>query len=65
MRALNAEIKMKRSQLNAISYAIQKRENAKREKFLIEKEGGLDAFNKSGYKTLVWYIKSKYGDCAR
>lgn len=56
---------MKRSQLNAISYAIQKRENVRREKFLIEKEGSLDEFNKSGYKTLVWYIKSKYGNCAR
>lgn len=56
---------MKRSQLNAISYAIQKRENARREKFLIEKEGSLEEFNKSGYKSLVWYIKSKYGNCAR
>ena len=56
---------MKRSQLNAISYAIQKRENAKREKFIIEKEGSLDAFNKSGYKSLIWYIKSKYSNCVR
>lgn len=56
---------MKRSQLNAISYAIQKRENAKREKFIIEREGSLETFNKSGYKSLIWYIKSKYGNCVR
>lgn len=56
---------MKRSQLYAISYAIQKRENAKREKFIIENEGNLDKFNKSGYKTLIWYIKVKYGNSAR
>lgn len=55
---------MKRSQLNAISYTIQKRENAKRENFIIEKEGSLDNFNKSGYKTLIGYIKAKYGVCA-
>lgn len=52
---------MKKSQLNAISYSIQKRENAKREKFIIEHEGSLDNFNKSGYKTLIGYIKAKYG----
>lgn len=56
---------MKKSQLNAISYAIQKRENANREKFIIEKEGSLDNFNKSGYKSLIWYIKAKYGNCVR
>lgn len=56
---------MKRNQLNAISYTIQKRKNAKREKFIIEKEGSLDEFNKSGYKSLIWYIKAKYGNCVR
>lgn len=56
---------MKRSQLNAISYAVQKRENDKREKFIIEREGSLENFNKSGYKSLIWYIKSKYGNCVR
>lgn len=56
---------MKRSQLNAISYVIQKRENAKREKFIIEKGGSLDKFNKSGYKSLICYIKAKYGNFVR
>lgn len=52
---------MKRSQLNAISYAYAKKAREQREKFILEKEGNLKGFAQSKYKTLRGYIVSKYG----
>ena len=51
---------MKLRQKRAIGYAIRERANKRREAFIIEREGSLDEFKPSGYKTLTWYIKSKY-----
>ena len=51
---------MKIRQKRAIGYAIRERANRRREAFIIEREGSLDEFKKSGYKTLTWYIKSKF-----
>jgi hypothetical protein len=48
-------------QKRAISYAIADRARRRREAFLIEKEGGLSGFRKSGYKSLFWYIRARYG----
>lgn len=51
---------MKKSQLNAISYAYSKRAKEKRRKFIIEREGNLQAFEESKYKSEFWYILHKY-----
>ena len=53
---LNMTTKQKR----AISYAVSAQKNKRREAFIIEKEGDLSQFKKSKYKSLYWYIWSKY-----
>lgn len=50
------------AQKRAISYAITKRANERRERFIIEKEGSMDGFKKSKYKSMYWYIRGKYGN---
>ena len=50
---------MKISQLRAIGYACRRRQEEQRELIVVEKEGGLDAFRKSGYKTLRGYINKR------
>lgn len=51
---------MKLSQKRAISYAYSTRARERRQKFIIEKDGNLDEFRKSKYKTELGYIKKKY-----
>lgn len=51
---------MKKSQLNAISYAYSRQAREHRIAFLIEQEGSLKDFQKSKYKSLYWYIFAKY-----
>lgn len=55
---------MKRSiaQLRAISYKNAQKAKANRKAFIIEREGGLDEFEKSRYKSEYWYIRAKYGE---
>lgn len=48
-------------QKRAIGYAIRKRAQERREAFIISKEGSLDTFKKSRYKSMLWYISTKYG----
>lgn len=48
------------SQLRAISYAYSKKATENRIKFLIEHENGLKNFYDSKYKSLFWYIFTKY-----
>ena len=50
---------MKISQLRAIGYAYRRRQEEQRELIVVEKEVGLDAFRKSGYKTLRGYINKR------
>ena len=50
---------MKLSQLRAIGYADRRRQEERRELIVVEKEGSLDAFRKSGYKTLRGYINKR------
>ena len=50
---------MKISQLRAIGYEYRRRQEEQRELIVVEKEGGLDAFRKSGYKTLRGYINKR------
>lgn len=52
---------MKKSQKIAISYAIRERAKKRREAFILKEEGSLELFKKSKYKSLHWYILSKYG----
>ena len=52
---------MKTSQKRAIWYAIQKKREERRESFIIEKEGSLEGFRKSRYKTMYRYIIANYG----
>ena len=52
---------MKNSQKLAISYAIRKKNLKKAEQFIIEKEGNLNEFKKSKYKSMFYYILNKYG----
>jgi hypothetical protein len=52
---------MTNRQKRAIGYAIRARAQKRREAFIIEREGGLDSFKKSRYKSLFWYILAKYG----
>lgn len=49
------------SQLRAISYCYSQKLKSKRQSFIIDKEGGLQNFFDSPYKTEYWYIRSKYG----
>lgn len=51
---------MTNKQKRAIGYAIRARQKARREAFIIEREGGLEAFKKSRYKSFFWYILAKY-----
>lgn len=51
---------MKKSQLNAISYAYSRQAREHRIAFLIEHEGSLQGYQKSKYKSLFWYILAKY-----
>lgn len=53
---------MKLSQKRAISYAISERAKKRRTAYVIEKEGNLNAFKKSKYKSLYWYILATYGE---
>ena len=50
---------MKISQLRAIGYADRRRKEEQRELIVVEKEGSLDAFRNSGYKTLRGYINKR------
>ena len=50
---------MKISQLRAIGYADRRRQEEQRELIIVENEGSLDAFRKSGYKTLRGYINER------
>ena len=50
------ELKRKR----AIAYAIARKKKAEQEAFLIEREGSLTNFKLSGYRSITWYIKSKF-----
>ncbi|MBQ8392322.1 MAG: hypothetical protein IJX51_00985 [Clostridia bacterium] len=52
---------MTTSQKLAIGYAKAKMSKKRREEFLISKEGTLDGFKKSKYKSIFYYIKNKYG----
>ena len=52
---------MKKSQLNAISYAISKKRKQNRIIYILEKEGTMLYFTNSKYKSEYWYILSKYG----
>lgn len=49
------------SQKRAISYSISARTKKRRENFIIKKEGSLEGFKKSKYKSLHWYILNRYG----
>lgn len=51
------------AQKRAISYAITAKANERRERFIIEKDGSMDGFKKSKYKSMYWYIRGKYGLC--
>ena len=51
---------MKLSQKRAISYAIAKRADKRRDAFLDANDGGLDNFLKSLYKSKFWYILKKF-----
>lgn len=51
---------MTTKQKRAISYAVSAQKRKRREAFIIEKEGDLSQFEKSKYKSLYWYIWSKY-----
>lgn len=50
------------AQKRAISYAISERSKKRREQYIIEKEGDLKAFEKSKYKSMFWYIFTKYNE---
>ena len=50
---------MKVSQLRAIGNAVRQKQAEQRVMLVIEKEGSLDAFRKSGYKTLRGYITKR------
>ena len=52
--------KMSISQKRAIGYAVREKSEKKRAAFIVEKEGTLDLFKDSKYKTMHGYIKSKY-----
>lgn len=49
-------------QLRAISYSYAKKRDEKRRAFIVEREGNLDGFEKSGYKNMLYYIFNKYGE---
>ena len=58
MRCHNGK-SMKVSQLRAIGYAVRQKQADQRVMLIIEKEGSLDAFRKSGYKTIRGYINKR------
>lgn len=49
------------SQKRAISYAISAKAKKRREAFILQREGSFEAFEKSKYKSLYWYILNRYG----
>ena len=52
---------MKLSQKREISYAIDERAEKRRENLILKNEGNLKQFGNSKYKTMLGYIRSKYG----
>lgn len=52
---------MTNKQKRAIGYAIRERAQKRREAFIIEREGNLDGFKRSKYKSMLYYIANKYG----
>lgn len=51
-------MKEKISQLRAISYAYHKRDEERHRALILERDGSLEPFEKSKYKTMLGYIKS-------
>lgn len=48
-------------QKRAIGYAVRARAERRRRDFIIDKEGNLQNFNNSKYKTMFYYIVAVYG----
>lgn len=49
-------------QKRAISYAVAERARKRREAYIMEREGSLEGFKRSKYKSLHWYIVARYGE---
>lgn len=52
---------MTNKQKCAIGYATRARAQKRREAFIMEREGSLNGFKQSKYKSMLYYIAHKYG----
>lgn len=48
-------------QKRAIGYAVRARAERRRKEFIVDKEGNLNNFKNSKYKTMFYYILAVYG----
>lgn len=51
---------MTNKQKRAIGYAVRARANKRRAAFIIAREGDLNGFMSSRYKSMYWYILARY-----